>query len=180
LLKVTTMSPKRLLPLLICCASAPAVSAAQVPPPPPPTPDLLPRTVQDAWLLERSPEYRSGKRRRFTGTLLSTVGPAAGGLLALGGYLVIRSARDDDARSCDDAMDSLACGTGSAYGSGLKGVAGLTMAISGGVIAVGTLAAGIPLIVSGQRRMNRARQQAPELSFAAGPGQAALSARWRF
>lgn len=166
------MSRRQLALTLVAALSLPSAAWAQVP-------DLA-ESVRDASLLDRSSEYRSGKRRRTAGIVLATAGPAAGGLLALGGYMILRSAQNDRG-SCDDATDQLACGVGSGQGTALKGLAGFLLAAGGAVVGVGTLAAGIPLIVSGQRRMNRARQNlAPELSFAAAPGEVALGARWRF
>jgi len=171
---------RRRLALTLIAFSIPAAASAQTPLRPVVVRDLTPDDVREASFLERSSEYRSGKRRRTVGIVLATAGPAAGGLLALGGYLLINSARNDSS-SCDDATDQLACGVGSGQGTALKGIGGLAIAAVGAAVGVGTLAAGIPLIVSGQRKMNRARQNlAPELSFAAAPGEVALGARWRF
>jgi hypothetical protein len=137
--------------------------------------------MKKAWLLDNSIEYRSGRRRRIAGIVLSTAGPVAGGLLALGGYLVLNGS--SDGADCGEGGCGMESGLGNASDAAGRGLLGFTMLLAGGVIAAGTLITGIILAVTGQRKMSRARERLfhpPRISFSAGPGGVAIRTNWRF
>jgi len=151
----------------------PPPSPEATPPPPPPTlpPSYDARTEKqrrrdlDRWLKDNDPEYRGAISRRNAGIVVTSVVTPVGLVVALVGGLVWAVCDSVDG-SCDDA-------------------AGWTI---GGLVTMGVgLGVGIPLIVSGQSRVNEIRERASRgsallprvrLSFRQRGGQLGLS--WEF
>jgi len=148
--------------LAVCEMTCPTLPEA-VPAPPVPTamPVLTVPPPTDTgsihrYLLNTSSDYRSARRSRTAGILLSTIGGSLGMLLAIGGAVVCND--ESPCSSEDKAM---------AYGG-----------LIGGVLALGI---GIPVAVSGQRRMRELRAAyLPQVGFAVGPRSGRFHAAWRF
>ena len=118
------------------------------PPPPPPASTLPPsydaraekerRRDLHRWLMDNDPEYRGARGRRTAGIVVTSVVGSIGLLVTLVGGLVWAICDGFDG-SCDDA-------------------AGWAI---GGLVTLGVgLGVGIPLIVSGQSRINEIRERA--------------------
>lgn len=85
--------------------------------------------------LKDVPEFRSGKRRRLAGILVTSIGTGLGAVVTSMGLLLRTSC---GLYGCSDSGDGI---------------------IVGGLIGMGvSLAVGIPLWVSGQRQVNEARR----------------------
>ncbi len=112
--------------------------------------------------LEAMPEFRSGKRRRLAGILVTSIGSGLGLVFTSAGLLLRTTC---NLYGCNDSGDQL---------------------IIGGLVGVGvSLAVGIPLWVSGQRKVTAARncwsaQFAASLDIAPTPGGLQVASRWRF
>lgn len=113
--------------------------------------------------LKDMPDFRSGKRRRLAGILVTTIGSGLGLVVTSMGLLF-----------------STSC---SMYGCQSEGSDGL---VAGGLIGMGvSLAVGIPLWVSGQRKVTEARRcwtqhLASSLDIAPSSNGLRVASSWRF
>jgi len=121
-------------------------------------PDSLPRYIQD-------PQYRAGKRLRLAGALVTAIPGGLGLLLGIFGSIAMN----------DCGNDALSGGCDSEQAA----------AVSGFVLLGASVAVGVPLLVMGQGRMNKAQEKylsswRPEVDLALGARRAVVGARWRF
>ena len=125
-------------------------------------PDSLPRYIQD-------PQYRAGKRLRLAGALVTAIPGGLGLLLGIFGSIAMNDCDNDTISS------EISGGCQSEQAA----------AVSGFVLLGASMAVGVPLLVMGQGRMNKAQEKVlsgwrPEVDLALGTRRAVVGARWRF
>lgn len=116
---------------------------------------------------ERIPAYRSARTRRLAGVLVLTVGGSIGLLvsaLGLSGY-----------KDCQDHPYRYASNCGGQVAT----------AIVGGTLLTASVAVGVPLWISGQRRMDAIKKAGaaslvPRINVAASPRLGHVTLRWQF
>jgi hypothetical protein len=148
-----------------------AIDITAAPAPPPlqaiqPLQLATPVTLDQA--LAGDPEFQAARRRRKAGILLTAIGTPLGLAFGAVGAFFWNECSDEHApEHCSDTKNRVMAVAG-------YGVAGLSLLV------------GVPLIISGQVRMSRLRQEKRRellptaVSVAPLPGGAQLGATWRF
>jgi hypothetical protein len=120
-----------------------------------PTP-VLSAAQLDLELMRRLPDFRRAHGRRRAGTLLSAIGGGVGATLVIGGGIGLAAlGRKPDCSSKDLPAFSM-CGLDWDIDRGISLIAIGT----GAVVAVVSLAVGLPLALSSTRKMDRMRSEA--------------------
>jgi hypothetical protein len=129
-----------------------------------------PSSLSDAKRLQL---YEDGRSMSTTGTVLLAVGVPLGITLGIAGLAA--------AGSCGSvrALDGLTGGDGGSCDGALGA------AVFGGIIAGASVVIGLPLVIGGQRRMDRSRLSpptvpVPDVTVSAGPSGANVAAGWQF